>query len=330
MNKVAERLNLLGPTIAKICNISGTPGASIGVTQRGEVIYKANFGYRDVEAQLVPDDSTVYHIASLTKGFSATAVGILVADGKLEWNTPLAQIIPGFHLRDKVIGEKVNSIDVLSHRMGIAGGNPLWSQGGNRDHLPKHELIRTIASLKHVKDFRDSFLYHNLGFGLVASVIEHVTGGSYGDFLISKIFKPLKMSRTSIKAEDTPTENRAKAYVPMDDGTFYQIPFPESADGTIQSSTGGVQSCVKDLLVFYNKILEASDPSYTAKEQTQPLAVHQGAFLTGAHNFVSQDSPLERTYALGFLRAHLPESLGVVGLNLVYLVGLTCLLLDYL
>jgi CubicO group peptidase (beta-lactamase class C family) len=158
--------------------------------------------------------------------------------------------------------------------MGVAGGNPLWLQAGNKNYLPKHELIRAIGSLKYVKNFRDSFLYYNLGFGLVAPVIEHVTGGSYGDFLISKIFKPLNMSRISIKAKDTPTENRAKAYAPMDDGTFYQIPFPESADGTIQSSAGGVRSCVKDLLVFYNEILEASDPSYTAKEQSRPLAVH--------------------------------------------------------
>lgn len=315
MNKVVERLNLLGPTIAKIFKISGTPGASIGVTQRGEVIYKANFGYRDIEAQLVPDDSTVYHIASLTKGFSATAIGILVGEGELEWSTPLAQIMPGFHLKDKATGEKVNSIDVLSHRMGIAGGNGLWSQAGNRNHLPKHELIRTIGSLKQVKEFRDSFLYHNLGFSLIAPVIEHVTGGTYGDFLTTKIFKPLNMSRTSIRAEDTPTENRAKAYAPMDDGTFHQIPFPETADGTIQSSAGGVRSCVKDLLVFYNDILKATDPSHTTKEKPQSLVVHQGAFVTGAHNFVSQDSPLERTYALGFLRTQLPGSLGVVGPN---------------
>jgi hypothetical protein len=113
MNKVAERLNLLGPTIAKICNISRTPRTSIGVTHRGEVIYKANFGYRDVEAQLVPDDNTAYHVASLTKGFSATALSILVGDGKLEWNAPLAQIIPGFHLKDKMSREKVNSVDVF-------------------------------------------------------------------------------------------------------------------------------------------------------------------------------------------------------------------------
>ncbi|MCJ1398273.1 hypothetical protein MMC11_001470 [Xylographa trunciseda] len=76
-----------------------TPGASIGVLHEDKVIYKHNYGYRDVEAQIAPDDRTIFHIASLSKSFTAAGIGILVEEAKMSWNTPIREILPDFKHR---------------------------------------------------------------------------------------------------------------------------------------------------------------------------------------------------------------------------------------
>lgn len=83
MKSVVDRLQVLGPVITEICQKSGTPGASIGVLHEGEIIYTHNYGYRDVDAKLPPDVNTIFHIASLTKSFTAASIGILVEEGKM-------------------------------------------------------------------------------------------------------------------------------------------------------------------------------------------------------------------------------------------------------
>ena len=73
-----ERLQLLERVIVDICQISGVPGLSYGVSHHGETIHRANFGFRDVDANLAPTSDTIYGIGSMSKAFTAAAIGILV------------------------------------------------------------------------------------------------------------------------------------------------------------------------------------------------------------------------------------------------------------
>lgn len=78
-----DRLQGLSLVIADICRISGTPGASNSILHHGEIIYTHNHGYRNVEAGIPPDEETIYHIVSLSKSFTAAAMGILVEEGRI-------------------------------------------------------------------------------------------------------------------------------------------------------------------------------------------------------------------------------------------------------
>ncbi|WXC48166.1 hypothetical protein QX201_007881 [Fusarium graminearum] len=79
---------------SNICKTSGTSGLSLSVITLGEEVYTNYFGFRDVDAQKVPDGSTTYFIGSLTKAMTAATAGILVEEGKLEWSTRIASILP--------------------------------------------------------------------------------------------------------------------------------------------------------------------------------------------------------------------------------------------
>lgn len=81
-----SRLESLKPTIKKLMRAGNTPGLSVAVICQNETIFEEGFGYADVSRKVHADISTIYPIASVSKSFAATACGILVAEGKLDWS----------------------------------------------------------------------------------------------------------------------------------------------------------------------------------------------------------------------------------------------------
>ena len=115
-----QRLRGLETTLADICAISGTPGLSFGVLHEDQVLHTANLGHRDVEAQVAPTADTRYPIGSLTKAFTAAAMGNLVETGKTTWDTAVRDILGhDFHFSDPGLTQQMSVLDVLSHRLGL-------------------------------------------------------------------------------------------------------------------------------------------------------------------------------------------------------------------
>ena len=81
MKSFFDRLQVLVPVIAEICQTSGTPGASPGILYEGKSIYTHNYCYRDLDTELPPDVNAIFHIASSTKTFTVASIGILVEEG---------------------------------------------------------------------------------------------------------------------------------------------------------------------------------------------------------------------------------------------------------
>lgn len=141
MKETIERLQALGPVISRISDISGTPGVSIGVLHHNEVIHTAGFGYWDVGKRLRPDENTIYHIASMSKAATAAAVGILVEERYLDWDTLISTLVPEFNHFNHTIREETNLIDLMSHRTGLATQNAFWWREFGRLAMPRAETM---------------------------------------------------------------------------------------------------------------------------------------------------------------------------------------------
>ena len=81
-------MEVLIDIIDDICRISDTTDDSVNVFQHGETIFINDYGHRDVEARLQPNEKTIYYLVSMSKAFTAAEVGILVEQQKLQWETP--------------------------------------------------------------------------------------------------------------------------------------------------------------------------------------------------------------------------------------------------
>ncbi|MDD1682269.1 MAG: beta-lactamase family protein, partial [Methanoregula sp.] len=121
-----------GPTQPQTQNLEGlddfisqkmaeyeVPGAVVGIVKNDTVVYLKGFGVREIEKQALVDPDTRFQIASVSKYVTAGAVGSLVDEGRLDWDTPVVRYLPGFALKDTYAGEHATLRDLLAHRTGF-------------------------------------------------------------------------------------------------------------------------------------------------------------------------------------------------------------------
>jgi CubicO group peptidase (beta-lactamase class C family) len=298
---IVERLTALEPTIEKICAVAGAPGLSLGVSHCGKIIYTDNFGYRDVESSIAPDSDTVYGIGSVTKIFTASAIGALIDEGKLELTTPVVKILPDLNSENPVLRDQLTVKDLLTHQIGLEKSNNWWFGSDGVLLLDKSQTLSSFNALRSIAPFRTKFEHTNWGYTLVGEVIEAVSGVSYGEYLQSKIWKPLQLEHTTASHDFTTWENFAKPYAALDDGSMHRLPPPPIRDGTIMVAAQGIQSSVNDLLRFSSALLEAR------KGESSPL---KGVNKQFAGHIFRGTPLLDKSYGLGLMRSMLPGTIG--------------------
>ena len=246
------------PLISGICQISGTPGASIGVLHEDSVIFTHNHGYRDVKAQLAPDENTIYYLGSLTKSLTAAGLGILVDEDKLLWDSNVRDILPNFRQSNKTVEDHASVADFLSHRTGLAPKNTMWLHERAGIALKRRETLDVVSYLETVFRFRSQWLYNNWGYALADLIIERLSGQSWGDFLARRILEPLGLNHTRTR-HDTNQENVAQAYKALSDGSPFSLPRPRVKNGTIMEGAAGLQSSVSDLLKYSQILMRTAE-----------------------------------------------------------------------
>ncbi|KAJ5714324.1 uncharacterized protein N7483_011505 [Penicillium malachiteum] len=295
--KGLQCLQELRPTITEVLNISGAAGASIGVIQGNEV-YTAAFGNRDLLSGLEPDENTIYHLASLSKSFTAAGIGILVDDNKLSW--------------DQKIQKESTVMDFLSHRTGLATKNALWKQDGPELLLEQGDTIALTSYLEVVEPFRSKWLYNNWGYDIGSHITEQASQMSWGSFLRERILTPLGLNNTHTSV-DVPDENYARGYMPDLYGRLTDVGRPMIGEGTVQQGSNGVKSTVSDLLKYYKAILGAWKAETTATPSSSPLK-NVRDLLTGQIP-LDPDSKAGQWYGPGWAIAELPAPLRAMGTN---------------
>ncbi|KAF2809390.1 putative D-aminoacylase [Mytilinidion resinicola] len=306
----------LDSTIKTIAAVSGVHGVSIGVMHYGKVIYNKSFGFRDVEAQIPGDDDTIYYLGSMTKGFTAEAIAILVEEGKLSWSTRVKDVLPAFQPNDKIIYEQATITDLLSHRTGLERADAFWAQSSNNILLSRDQALSTINQLRAVTPFRAEYRYNNWGYEIAGRIIEKLSGKKFSQFLTEKIFEPLGMTRTfNDDSECHGADNVAQAYMTFDDASPAHVPRPHMAEGTLMNPAGGIQSCVKDLLKYYGALMEAAKDQFdSGNTSTEGSPLKQVAPLLSS-NIRTASRLREQSYACGWARVQLPGVLAETSRN---------------
>lgn len=253
---MANSLSEIEPVVKEMCRNAGVPGLAIGVIHNGKVTYQTYIGHRDLESDLPVDCNTLFYVASLTKAMTATCLGILVHQGKLEWTTPVHEILPDMSKSTELFDAKLNILDILSHRTGKAWSDALYLQSNNRILLRKDQSIAVFDSLPQVEPVRSRFMYNNHAYNIAGLVIEKVSGMTWGQFIKDNLFIPLDMRRSFVSHPDD-DGNIAAPYNILTNRSAHRLPFCNASDETMMFAGQSVRTCMSDLLKYCSSYLEA-------------------------------------------------------------------------
>ncbi|CAG7933356.1 unnamed protein product [Penicillium olsonii] len=251
----------------------------------------------------------------MSKLMVAALAGIIASTGGIDLYASVKSYLPEFACHETSLDDQVTIIDLLSHRTGITNFDPIWLGSHNSLLLGRNETTKTFATLKQNEPFRASFLYNNWGYGLVAKVLETVTGDPLHVLLHEKIFKPLQMTRTST-LWDLDESNSAKSYGVLQDLTPVEIGRPELGQGTLMEAAGGIKSTMEDLTRFYSSYIFAVNDQVISSSNSTPGSIfHHCRDLVTNHARFPGQSLREQGYGAGWARSQLPGQLGRISLN---------------
>lgn len=166
------------------------------IAEKGNILYKKNFGLRDEIQKLPLDDNSIFELASVSKQFTAMGIVLLEQKGKLKYDDLISMYIPELSFYKGItIRQLLNHTGGLTDYMQLVG-----TKGDTTKINTNKDIIALFAKEKPEALFTpgSKFDYSNTGYALLASIIEKVSGKSYPTFLAENIFKPLKMENTFV------------------------------------------------------------------------------------------------------------------------------------
>jgi CubicO group peptidase (beta-lactamase class C family) len=226
------------------------PGAAVAIVKDDEVILAKGYGFRDVENKIPMTADTLLAIGSASKAFTTFAMGVLVDEGRLEWEKPVRHYIPWFRLYDTFASERLTPRDLVTHRSGLPRHDLSWY---NNYEATREEFVRRLAYLKPTADLREKFQYNNFMFLTAGYLVEVLTDKKWEDAIWTHVFKPLGMERTNFSVGDSQKDADFALPYREREGKIEKIPFRNISNiGPAGSINSSVNEMSHWLLVHLN------------------------------------------------------------------------------
>jgi CubicO group peptidase (beta-lactamase class C family) len=210
--EVGTKLNdQLTPRIIEAMETHAIPGLSIGIVHNNDIIYAKGFGYENISTKSPVTTSSIFHMASISKTFVATAVMQLVESGKIGLDEKVIKYLPYF----KMTGDDYKEITIrqmLGHISGMPNSNDYEWDKPQYDEGAIERFVRSLASEKMELRPGEKFRYSNIAFEVLGDVIAKVSGESFCDYQKNHILNPAGMDNSSfLKPRELP-ENWASPH----------------------------------------------------------------------------------------------------------------------
>ena len=223
------------------------PGCAVRVIKDGKTVFRRGYGVTDLRSLQAIGPQTNFRLASLTKQFTATAIMLLVRDGKLRYDDHLSNVFPDL----PTYGKAITIRQLLNHTSGLVDYEDIMekqSAGVPDEKIPQIKDAGVLELLKHQTGTKfppgTRWDYSNSGYVILAMVVEKESGMSFGDFLHQRIFKPLEMNGT-IAYEKGKNEVANRAYGHTLNAGVWRETDQSSTSATL--GDGGIYTSLDDL-----------------------------------------------------------------------------------
>ncbi|MBN2265798.1 MAG: beta-lactamase family protein, partial [Candidatus Aminicenantes bacterium] len=230
-------------TAAKIMEAFEVPGLALAIVKDGRVALAKGYGVRKLGEPTPVDARTLFGIASNSKVFTATALGLLVEEGRIDWDAPVVDYLPWFMMYDPYVTRELTVRDLLVHRsgLGLGAGDLLWWPESTYN---RREVAERLRFIKPATSFRSAYAYDNVLYLVAGEVIQEVTGRTWEDFVDDRILKKVGMTDSNPRHSAAAEGGNVAAPHARIEGAVRPIA-PFTSDNT--NPAGGINSGAEDM-----------------------------------------------------------------------------------
>ena len=229
--------------VARTMKTFEVPGVGLAIVKDNGVVVAKGYGVRTLGDPAPVDGRTLFGIASNTKAFTATALGLLVEEGKIQWDAPVVQYLPSFQLRDPYVTREITVRDLLVHRsgLGLGAGDLLWWPPSTYD---RKEIASRLRYIPLATSFRSAYAYDNVLYLVAGEVIEQVSGQTWEEFVGSRILAKVGMTGSNVRHSAAGAGGNVATTHARIDGVVR----PVAAFGSDNTNpAGGINSSAEDM-----------------------------------------------------------------------------------
>ncbi|MBI3791003.1 MAG: beta-lactamase family protein [Gemmatimonadetes bacterium] len=220
---------------------TSTPGCALGIAQGGRTVYERGYGMSDLQHAIAITPRSIFHVASVSKQFTAFAVALLAEDGKLSLDDDVRRFIPEL----PEYPTRITVRQLMHHVSGLRDQWQLLGMAGWRfpeDLITEDDVLGIVRRQKALNFAPQSeYAYSNTGFTLLGVIVKRVSGESLRAFAERRIFAPLGMTHTHFHDDHTMiVPDRTSAYEPRPGGGWkISIPVFDTYGATSLFTTPG-------------------------------------------------------------------------------------------
>jgi CubicO group peptidase (beta-lactamase class C family) len=229
--------------VRRVMQTFTVPGLSVAIVKDGKVVLAKGYGVRRLNDPAPVDERTRFGIASNTKLFTATALALLVEEGKLEWDAPVIRYLPWFAMYDPYVTRELSVRDLLVHRsgLGLGAGDLLWWPPSTYE---RKEIARRLRFIPPATSFRSAYAYDNVLYTVAGEVIETVSGETWEEFVRGRILQRVGMTESDVLHSSAGDAGNIAGTHAEVEGTVRAIA-PFLSDNT--NPAGGIMSGAADM-----------------------------------------------------------------------------------
>jgi CubicO group peptidase (beta-lactamase class C family) len=181
-------------SLMNLCIANNCFNGDILITKNNSTFYKKTIGYRDYETKEKLKSNSLFNIASISKPFTAVAILQLQEKKLLNINDKVVKYIPNFPYEDVCIKH------LLSHTSGLIANIDFLNEADNQKTITNDSIISFLIKYKPNLDFipGEQWSYSNLGYDLLAVIVEQVSNLKFDEYMQKNVFQPAKMNRTFV------------------------------------------------------------------------------------------------------------------------------------
>jgi CubicO group peptidase (beta-lactamase class C family) len=189
----------LDTAFARVLKDWHAAGFAVAVVDKDSIIYAKGFGYKDWDNHSPVTPHTLFAIGSCTKSFTASLIGLLEHDGKLDIDKPVRDYLPALKFYKPEMNDMITLRDMMCHRTGLPRHDLSWYLFGNGT---RDSMILKIQYMEPTAGVRERWQYNNFMFASQGVVVEKITGKPWEDNVREKIWQPLGMTESNFSVTD--------------------------------------------------------------------------------------------------------------------------------